>query len=219
MSGRLEDLKIGSRKQLAILLSELNTFSSPNIALEQYSSDGDVAAILLWRAHMQGHLYQQNIVDLGAGTGLLGIGALLLGAKHVTFVDIDPRMKDEIQKNINLIKEEWDIDLLPESWSFILSDVKDVYTKELFSTVIMNPPFGTKKKHADKKFLQKAITLSDVVYSMHKTTTKVFLDAFARTEGLNVDWEENTSFPLKNTQQIHRKKIERIEVLLICFSK
>lgn len=46
--------------------------------------------------------------------------------------------------------------------------------KKTFDTVLMNPPFGTKKNAGiDMKFLKVAVSLANnVVYSLHKTSTR-----------------------------------------------
>lgn len=45
----------------------------------------------------------KDVVDFGCGSGILGIAALLLGAKHVTAIDIDPQALqatlDNLQRN------------------------------------------------------------------------------------------------------------------------
>ena len=41
-----------------------------------------------------------NIVDFGCGSGILGIAALLLGARHVVFVDNDPQALAATQANL-----------------------------------------------------------------------------------------------------------------------
>ena len=40
-----------------------------------------------------------DIIDFGCGSGILGIAALLLGAKHVAFTDIDPQAIESTQLN------------------------------------------------------------------------------------------------------------------------
>ncbi|MBR9829122.1 MAG: 50S ribosomal protein L11 methyltransferase [Oceanospirillales bacterium] len=48
-------------------------------------------------------LTEQQVVDYGCGSGILGIAALLLGARHVQAVDIDPQAltatRDNLQRN------------------------------------------------------------------------------------------------------------------------
>ena len=102
---------VRSRKELAVFLSKLNTFVKPSSYLEQYASDSEVAAILLWQALINDEVEGKNILDLGAGTGILGIGALLLGANHVFFVDLDIKLKEEIKANMEIVKEHWEIDI------------------------------------------------------------------------------------------------------------
>lgn len=204
---------VRTRKELAIFLSKLKGFENPHIQLEQYPSDGDVAAKLLWQAMLDGNIEDKTILDLGCGTGILGIGALLLGAKHIIFVDIDASVQKVLKENIAFVEEEYEF---PGTYEFKNSDVK-VFKQDV-DTVIMNPPFGTKLKHADKAFLETAKWCAPWIYSMHKTTTKGFLQAYVDTNNLRMVWQEDTSFPIKNMYKEHRKKIERIEVTLICLN-
>ena len=44
----------------------------------------------------------EKVLDVGAGSGILSIGALLLGADHVTAIDIDGDALKEIPKNLSL---------------------------------------------------------------------------------------------------------------------
>lgn len=214
---------VRTRKELAIFLSQLKVFDNPFIQLEQYPSDSDVAAKLLWQATLDENIEERTVIDLGCGTGILGIGALLMGAKHIVFVDIDASVYPILKDNLKFVKEEYEF---PGTYEFINSDVHSFNLNKISKTtdasnavVIMNPPFGTKIKHADKKFLECAIKCSNHIYSMHKSSTKVFLDAYARTNELTIGWQETTSFPLKNTHKGHIKRIERIEVDIIYLYK
>ncbi|MGE0792748.1 MAG: METTL5 family protein [Candidatus Woesearchaeota archaeon] len=213
---------VRTRRELAVFLSKLNVFSNPSVYLEQYCSDSEVAAILLWKADLNREIEDKIIIDLGAGTGILGIGALLLGAKFVYFIDIDAKMEQEIKKNIEILNNYWEIDV-EGKWKFICKDIKEVNMNDFKNDedmdsdsliAVLNPPFGTKKKHIDKVFLEKALELTHSIYTMHKTSTKVFIEAFSRDNDLSMAWVEDTSFPIKNTMAGHTKKIERIEVTI-----
>jgi putative methylase len=214
---------VRTRRELSIFLSHLKVFDKPNVRLEQYPSDGNTAGNLLWKAALNGDIDGKVCIDLGAGTGILGIGCLLLGAKHVFFVDIDPHIQYLLKKNIEFLDEHYEF---PGTWEFVCSDVKSFQLPEPYNspeqrvqiTVVSNPPFGTKIKHADKMFLEKGISLSDAVYSMHKTSTKAFLEAFERSHNLHANYED-VSFPLHNTMDLHKKKIGRIEVTLVTYRK
>jgi len=45
---------------------------------------------------------RQRVLDLGCGSGILSIAALLLGAEHVTACDIDPKAPDVVRSNAAL---------------------------------------------------------------------------------------------------------------------
>src|SRR5512133_2248776 len=76
-------------KQLEMILQRLAGFSRPRAALEQYQTPAPLAARLLYHALMKGDIAGKAVCDLGCGTGILAIGAALLGAERVTGVDID----------------------------------------------------------------------------------------------------------------------------------
>ena len=92
-----------SKSGLAIALSKLKTFKKPKVSLEQYPTDSEVAAELLWHAYMAGDIEGKKIADLGCGTGILGIGCLLLGAEHVYFADIDAEALEICLENLQNI--------------------------------------------------------------------------------------------------------------------
>ena len=211
---------VRTRRELAVFLSKLKGFSKPSVQLEQYPSDSEVAAKLLWQMMLNEEIEDKEIVDLGAGTGILGIGCLLLGAKKVYFIDIDSKMKFEIEQNLQILCNNWEIDV-KDKWEFICKNVQELTQNDLNGMqtpdeliTVLNPPFGTRKKHVDKMFLEKALSLSDSVYTMHKTSTKDFIDAFSRDNNLTISWAEDTSFPIKQTMDLHKKRIQRIEVTL-----
>ena len=43
-----------------------------------------------------------RVLDMGCGTGILGIIALKRGARHLTAIDIDPWAYDNVQENAQL---------------------------------------------------------------------------------------------------------------------
>ncbi len=135
---------------------------SPRIRLEQYTIPADIAADILFLA---GVVYRdiagKFVVDLGTGTGRLAIGAVLMGARRIAAVDIDPVA-------INVARENSQVASVYVDW--IVGDLDAIRGR--FDTVLMNPPFGTKKRHLDKIFLRKAIGIARVVYSIHKSATR-----------------------------------------------
>ncbi len=192
-----------TKKQLAIQLSKLVVFDKPKINLEQYSTPSEIAATILWDAYMKGDIKEKIIADLGAGTGILGIGALLLGAKKLYFIEKDEDAVSLLQNNLRMNCRTFN--------AFVsLSSVSD-FNKNV-DTIFQNPPFGTKEKHADKPFLEKAFSHSRVVYSFHKKSTDKFVRSIAADFGFQIAEVYDFNFPLRRTATFHKKKIERIEV-------
>lgn len=194
-----------TKKQLAIQLSKLLVFANPKLELEQYPTNSEAAATVLWDAYMKGDIANKTIADLGAGTGILGVGALLLGAKFVYFVEKDFEAVRILQQNL--------ITLRNKNYTVLQMQVTDFYQN--VDTIIQNPPFGTKQEHADKPFLEKAFSVASVVYSFHKTSTELFVRAIAADHLFTVVETYSFSFPLRQTYSYHKKKIEKIEVT--CF--
>ena len=84
-------IQVGSKSGLAMVLSCLEGFKSPKVRQEQYIMDSEICASILWNAYLLNDIEGKGIADLGCGTGLLGIGALLLGAKQALFADSDEK--------------------------------------------------------------------------------------------------------------------------------
>jgi putative methylase len=193
-----------SKSKLAITLSKLKLFCDAKINFEQYPTDSEIAADVIWKAFMNNEIKNKNINDLGSGTGILGIGCLLLGAKHVNFVEID---KDAIK----ILKENLtSLNINKKKYSIYNEDINSFNIKS--DIIIQNPPFGSKNKHADKAFLQKAFELSNIIYSFHIKETKDFIFKFSEKNSFKVTHYWDYSFPLKKTMKQHTKKLLRIDV-------
>jgi putative methylase len=133
---------------------------NPKEALEQYTIPARAAAEILFIAQaIHGDLEGKSVADLGCGTGRLSIGAALLGAEFVVGVDIDPEAIAVAARNgesVGIRGIQW-----------VVSDISALRGE--FDTVIQNPPFGVRRRGADREFLEKAIELGRVVYSLHKS--------------------------------------------------
>lgn len=189
-----------TKSRLAIELSKLRSFENPKIKAEQYMTDSENAAEILWLAYMKGDLEDKTVADFGCGTGILGNGALLLGAKKVFFIDYDENALKICKENVGKTKKA----------EFILQDI-DKFDKKT-DVVVENPPFGTKIKHADKEFLERAFKTADVVYSFHKLITREFIEKFADKNGFKVTDLIKINLPIKSSYKFHKSRIKRIEV-------
>lgn len=196
------------KAQLEILLSKLDLFESPNAALEQYPTDSKSAALILWAAFQYGDIEGKTVADLGCGTGILGIGALMLGAEKVHFIDKDKAAVEKAKANLEFIEKELKTKL-SEKAEFITAGISDF--SEKVDTVIQNPPFGTKKEHADLEFLQKAVEIGKTVYSIHKSSTMDFIRRIIEKKGERISDEISLNMQLKSTMPWHKKRIQAIE--------
>tara|TARA_B100001769_G_C22030173_1_gene553585 strand:+ start:511 stop:1086 length:576 start_codon:yes stop_codon:yes gene_type:complete len=138
-------------KQLAIALSKLPVHPQNSAFLEQYQTEGNIAA--KWLHLIQGldGLSGKSVLDLGAGNGILGHGAQLLGAK-VIFVEVDKEAASLCER-------------LGET---ICGDVTKVKLPKV-DIVIMNPPWGVQRKGADRAFLEVAKASGKIVHFMHSS--------------------------------------------------
>jgi len=193
-----------SKSSLAVQLSKLRVFEKPSLTDEQYSTDSEAAAEALWFAVMHHDIENKLVADLGCGTGILGIGALLLGAKKVFFVDKDAKALKILRENIGGLGLEKDRYRIEKA---LVSDFK-----ENADVVIQNPPFGTKQKHSDRSFLAKAFETARVVYSFHLIESRDFIAGFARDSNFRVTHILQFNLPLKATQKFHKRKIHRVKV-------
>jgi len=203
-------MKINSKSSLAIVLSRLKCFEKQKVRAEQYSIDSEIAASILWDALLKGDIREKVIVDLGCGTGILGIGGLILGAKKVFFVDFDKDALELAKDNLKNVQSEC---ILEGEAVFICSDISGFNDEvDVVDVVIMNPPFGVKVRHADRAFLKKAFGVADVVYSLHKSESHRFISLFARDNKFKITNVQEFSFPLKASLRSHRKRIHRFGV-------
>ncbi|NJE30429.1 methyltransferase domain-containing protein [Thermococcus sp. 18S1] len=193
------------KKHLAIALSRLEGFKNPKPELEQYRTPGNVAAELLWLAHSLGDIGGRVVGDLGAGTGVLSIGACLLGAAGVYAVEVDETALEVARENARSLGME-------ECIEFIHSEVSRFGRK--VDTVVMNPPFGSQNPHADRPFLLKAFEVSDVVYSIHlaKPEVRRFIEAFVGDAGFEITHRITLPFEIPAQFFFHRKRLERVLV-------
>ena len=206
--------KIMSKSGLAIVLSGLRGFYKPKVKQEQYLMDSEIGASTLWNTHLLGDIGKKRVADLGCGTGVLGIGALLLGAKMVFFVDSDKKVLGIAKNNVSKVKSEGYS--LGEA-KFMWLDIGDLKIKA--DVVIQNPPFGTKVKHNDIFFLENALKIAPIVYSFHKSETNAFLERFVAKKNAKITHIWGFKFPLKATFSFHRRQIHRINVSCLRFEK
>lgn len=202
-------LKIKSKKDLAKILSKLSKLNIKNVKYEQYETDPEIASFAIWFAYLNNDIANKTIADLGAGNGILGIGCALLNAKLVYFVEKDDNAVKILKENIKLMNIN----------NCIIKkiDINDFNLK--VDTVIENPPFGTKIKHHDILFLEKAMDISSVIYSFHKSNTINYIKDFCNRKGFDIVFEKKFKFPIKHSFSFHKKPIKYVDVSFIKITK
>jgi len=197
-----------NKKELEIILSQLKDFENPKVKLEQYITDSKTAADLLWKAFMSKNVKGKTIADLGCGTGIMGLGALILGARKVYFVDVDLGALKVAKENLKAVLKIMGKKKL--NCEFLETNVKNFNKK--VHIIIQNPPFGVKQTHQDKLFLVKAMDLAQVVYSFHKLSTKDFVNKFVRDNGFKVKHVYKYKFPIRKRFWFHISRVREIDV-------
>ena len=193
---------MNSKKELEVILSKLKQIDLPKVELEQYFTPSNIAAEVLWLAFMNGDIRDKIVADLGCGNGILGIGAALLGAKRIIFLDADHSSIMAAKHNFKNFKLK--------NALFLNKDITHFNNK--VDTVIQNPPFGVQNEHADRIFLIKAMKLSDIVYSFHKLESRKFIEALARDYDFRLNSLLKFKFEIKKTQKFHTKKVYSVNV-------
>jgi putative methylase len=175
---------------------------SPRIRLEQYTTPAAIAAdILFLAAFVYRDIVNKTVADLGTGTGRLAIGAARLGASQITAIDIDPVAIEVARENAKRAMAD-------VNW--IVGNLEGIGGE--FDTVIMNPPFGTKRRHNDKVFLAKAIQIGRIVYSIHKSATRDHITHYLKRHGCKVRAIHEYTLEIPMMFEHHRKRKHSVEV-------
>jgi putative methylase len=195
-------------RQLEITLQKLSGFSSPRAVLEQYPTPAPLAARLLYHASLHGDIKGKQVCDLGSGTGVLAIGAALLGAKRVTGVEIDERAVRTAQENAASVGVKI---------GFFTGDVHEPSLKTRIGacdTVIMNPPFGAQQVHADRQFIDLALRIAPVTYGIFNAGSRRFIETYTCSRA-EIDEAIGGLLPIRRTFAFHTKDVQEIEVEIL----
>jgi putative methylase len=196
--------RIPPRIELELMLDSLKPHPDPDPWLEQYTTPAEVAAEMLFTAaFIHDDVEFKLVADLGCGTGRLGIGALVLGAHKLVGVDIDPKA---IAVAIDNSLEAG----VFEKSCWITGNVSTLQGS--FDTILMNPPFGTRRKHLDVAFLNEAFGLAEVVYSVHKSSTRQFIMDFIGRMGYRVSTLLKVDLEIPHIFEFHERIKRPVEV-------
>jgi len=185
-------------RQLAMQLSKLEACESRNLELEQYPTSGELAARWMFDIAAFGDLWEGcSVADLGSGNGILGIGALHLGASRAIMIDSDAECCEVSRRNIRTISDSKLCDVLE---SDIASQELNIGPVDL---VISNPPWGRQKEGADAPFLDFIESIGAVSHLMHSANSKHIRPRFEKA-GWHVEMYGEADFAIPAAFDHHR---------------
>lgn len=163
----------------------------------------ELAADILHAAYMKGDIEGKEVLDLGTGTGVLSIGAALIGA-DVTAVDKD-------KKALEIAKNNAEDQQVREFIDFKQSDISNIDGDEHFDTVVMNPPFSVHSE-SDISFIRKAVELSDAVYTISHPGLRSRIKDFVGNSEHRIEAVESYQIALPATYGFHTEESRETEV-------
>ncbi len=187
-------------RSLAIELSRLQIVNEHKLDLEQYQTEGELAArwisdILAFNDIFDGC----RVADLGAGNGILGIGAVLTGAESSGLFEIDEELCSICKKNVRLLSLQ---DKVTVSQSKIGKD--EISTSD-FDLVITNPPWGRQQSGADRPFLEAILSIGSNAHLMHSAEA-THIEPLFEEHGWSVERYGEADFALPAAYSHHSRQ-------------
>lgn len=190
-------------------LAQCRPFADPQIDLEQYVTPADLAAHVVHLASLQGDL-ERPVIDLGTGTGMLALGAVLAGAETVLGIDVD-------RSALSIATDNADRLDVGGTVKWIMGDVTtSPLCPAAVPTVMANPPFGAVDgaAGADRGFLETAARLGGISYTLHNAGSREFVAAFVKDHGGSITRAYHADFDVDRTFPWHEQATETLAVEL-----
>jgi putative methylase len=84
---------------------------------------------------------------------------------------------------------------------------------------LQNPPFGAQSKHADRPFLEKALDVADIVYSLHLSKTRDFVEKLTNKLNADITHTKGYDFEIPHTYTFHNKEKLDFEITMFRLKK
>ncbi|MGB0474345.1 MAG: METTL5 family protein [Candidatus Poseidoniaceae archaeon] len=203
-------------KHLAIELSKLSPHPQHAVELEQYATEGDLAAFFVLAIDQLDSISGKDIVDLGAGNGILGIGCGILGAENVTLIEGDSKVCEIAQQNCSIIMQKYSPKITTVNCMIGIDEVPENLSCDI---VIMNPPWGFQSSKSDRPLLEYGFNLQpNSMYVIHSANA-THLEQLGKANGYDCEivFESNFRLPPKYMHQ--SRKMGETEVRCWRFHK
>jgi len=188
---------------LAIELSKLKPHPHNSVELEQYATEGDLAAFWILAIDQLDNLENKTVVDLGAGNGILGLGTAYLGASEIFLVEADEEACLISNQNAEKINQKYDTQT---TVIHALIGSQEIEIPCQTDIIVMNPPWGFQTEKADRPLLEFAFSLdATAIYVLHSAKAK-HIEAMAKDFGYEGEIVFETDFHLPPTYSHHSKK-------------
>jgi len=183
-----------------MMLSGLEQTQSQSVDLEQYSTDGDLAARWLTDISNFGDLQEGcSVADLGTGNGVLGLGAIALGAGRIVLIEVDRAACETAQHNaINL----GFADSVEVTQATIGIDTLRLDSVDL---IISNPPWGRQSPKADRPFLDAMLSARVTSHLMHSAEAS-HIEPMFEEHGWSVERYGEADFALPAAYSHHSRQ-------------
>ena len=174
----------------------------PDASREQVGTPAEAAVDLVMAVDRCVGVSGRSVLDLGCGTGRIAIAAALLGATPVVGVEVDDSLLPVARTAARTAGA---------SVAFHALDVNRWDRPS--DLVLMNPPFGAQRRHADRPFWDRALVLArQAVGAFASAASRTFIARFALERGARVIEVESVPWDLPRTFPHHRAARVRLAV-------
>ena len=185
-------------RNLSMSLSRLDVSEQLEVSLEQYVTPGELASRWLFDIQSFGDLpIGCRVADLGAGNGILGIGASMMGAGSVKLVEADPKLCKLANANAE--------SMLMTGKYEVCNQVIGEHNlqSEGYDLIISNPPWGRQREGADSAFFEHILASETIAHIMHSANAKHLQKRF-EDMNWNVEMYGEADFPLPASYSHHK---------------
>ena len=140
-----------------------------------------------------------SVVDLGSGNGVLGLGALLMGASSATLVEVDEEASAVSAGNAADLGLEEHVKIVRAE---VGEDTLDIASADL---VITNPPWGRQVERADRPFLDAILSAGVTAHVMHSAEAR-HIEPLFDDAGWTVERYGEADFALPAAYEHHARE-------------